>query len=147
MYGGGGITPDIFVDDERYLTKNSQDLMFNPNRLIFKYANEVKSKYRELYSFEEFKKNIYSKQNINLQNEQNDFFSWLDQIIISDDELKFNYEQDSILVNWDIINNRIKAEIASNIWGKDYGYHIRLDVDKPFQAALENLKSAEDLVK
>ena len=147
VYGGGGITPDLFVDDERYLTKNSQDLLFNPNRLIFKYANEVKSKYRELYSFEEFKKHIYSKQNINLQKEQKDFFNWLDQIITNDDELEFNYEQDSILINWDMINNRINAEVASNIWGKDYGYHIRLDIDKPFQTALENLKIAEDLVK
>ena len=147
VYGGGGITPDLFVDDERYLTKNSQDLLFNPNRLIFKYANEVKSKYRNLYSFEEFKKHIYSKQSINLQKEQKDFFNWLDQIITSDDELEFSYEQDSILINWDMINNRINAEIASNIWGKDYGYHIRLDVDKPFQTALQNLKIAEDLVK
>ena len=137
----------MFVDDERYLTKNSQDLLFNPNRLIFKYANEVKSKYRELYSFEEFKKHIYSKQNINLQKEQKDFFNWLDQIITNDDELEFNYEQDSILINWDMINNRINAEVASNIWGKDYGYHIRLDIDKPFQTTLENLKIAEDLVK
>ena len=58
VYGGGGITPDLFVDDERYLTKNSQDLLFNPNRLIFKYANEVKSKYRN-YIHLKNSKNIY----------------------------------------------------------------------------------------
>ena len=38
------------------------------------------------------------------------------------------------------------AEVASVIWGKDYYYHIFLNTDKQFQAALLNIEAARDFV-
>ena len=46
----------------------------------------------------------------------------------------------------DFISNRIKSEIASNIWGKDYLYVMRLDSDPQFQAALDNFINAKKLL-
>ena len=61
-------------------------------------------------------------------------------------EYSFEYNQDSLLLNWDFISNRIKSEIASNIWGKDYLYVMRLDSDPQFQSALDNFVNAQKLL-
>ena len=55
---------------------------------------------------------------------------------------KLEYSEDSLLLNWDFINNRIQSEIAANLWGKDYRYYIRLHIDKQFQTALNNFDLA-----
>ena len=54
---------------------------------------------------------------------------------------------DSLLVNWDVLNNRIQSELAANLWGKDYRYYIRLNADKQFQTALENFDIAKSFVE
>ena len=140
------ITKNKYINIKLDKLQNTFEIIDNNNIETFYSLVDLVNKIISIHN-KANKTSIEIKQNINLQKEQKDFFNWLDQIITSDDELEFSYEQDSILINWDMINNRINAEIASNIWGKDYGYHIRLDVDKPFQTALENLKIAEDLVK
>ena len=76
-----------------------------------------------------------------------DFFQWLDREIQTDDVQKLDYSEDSLLLNWDLINNRIQSEIAANLWGKDYRYYIRLHIDKQFQAALDNFELARSFVE
>ena len=51
------------------------------------------------------------------------------------------------MVNWDIVQNKINSEIASILWDKNYGYHIKLAIDKPFQSALNNFNLAKELIK
>ena len=75
------------------------------------------------------------------------FVNWLDSLIKNDDEYNLTYNQDSILVNWEFINNRIQSELASNLWGKDYLYFMRLNIDKQFQMALDNFDRAKLLIE
>jgi len=67
-----------------------------------------------------------------------EFFLWLKQqnIEFSEDELK---------EDWDYIENRILAEIASSIWGKEYLYKHRLTQDVQAQEALNHFNKAREL--
>ena len=141
VYGGGGITPDIFVEDKTTFTKDSGKLLRSSKRFLFKYANDIKHNYQHLQSFKTFKTFINKK-----EIDSKHFFKWIDYLINNDDEYSFEYNQDSLLLNWDFISNRIKSEIASNIWGKDYLYVMRLDSDSQFQSALDNFVNAQKLL-
>ena len=141
VYGGGGITPDIFIEDKIIFTKDAGKLLRSSKRFLFKYANDLKQNYVHLASFKEFK-SLINKKDINSKH----FFNWIDNLIGNEQEYSFEYNQDSLLLNWNFISNRIKSEIASNIWGKDYLYIMRLDSDPQFQAALDNFINAKKLL-
>jgi len=142
VYGGGGITPDIFVENNMLLTKDSQKLLYSPARYLFKYATEIKVDYTQYKTFDYFKKNVLNKE-ISAIN----FFSWLDKLIKQNNEYDLTYSQDSILLNWELINNRIQAELSSQLWGKDYLYYNRLKIDNQFQTAMENFDKAKALIE
>jgi len=148
VYGGGGITPDIFIDDNRYLTKNTQSILYNTNRFIFKYANHIKTNYKQYNSFNEFYiENGKPKTIGDTLEASKSFLTWLDKKILEDENIEIEYDKDSLLINWDIIQNQINSEVASSLWGKDYRYYMKLTIDKPFQAALENFNLAKELIK
>ena len=142
VFGGGGITPDIFVDNDIHLSKNTQDVIYSPQRIMFKYANHVKNHYDHFNNFDSFNKSILKK-----EFDPSLFVNWLDLLINNDDEYNLTYNQDSILINWEFINNRIQSELASNLWGKDYLYFMRLNIDKQFQMALDNFDRAKLLIE
>ena len=48
--------------------------------------------------------------------------------------------------DWDYLENRILADIASSIWGKDYYYNILLNEDRQFLTSLEHVQEAKALV-
>lgn len=140
VYGGGGITPDIHIIDDSYITKSTQKILYSPERLLFKYADNIKTKYKKYNSFKDFNKAQNSV--INSSN----FLNWLKNKL-DDDETIIEYQEDSLLVDWDFINNRIQSEIAANLWGKDYRYYMRLKMDKQFQTALDNFDLAKSFIE
>ena len=78
---------------------------------------------------------------------QTAFFSWVDNSLKENQDITLEYNIDSVLVNWEIIDNKINSELASSLWGKDYGYYMRLELDMPFKSALENFDLAKELAK
>jgi len=134
VYGGGGITPDIFISNDYDLQTETQKILTNPERLTFKYANVVIKDFEVNKSFIDFNNEIKQSSIININN----FIAWLNQI----DE-KFDVKNEDIIEDWAKIQNRIYAEIARILWGNDYYYHIMLNQDIQFQAALENLETAK----
>jgi len=143
VLGGGGITPDIFIAHKQ-ITKDAQALVFHPKRIIFKYANIIKSKYSNL-TFEQFLNQInMGKLKRNKALSFKKFKEWLKQL----DEKEFNIiNQDSLEHNWDYIMNTIVAEVGKNLWGKDSYYHLSLINDVQFQKGFENLNLAKDFLK
>ena len=129
VYGGGGITPDIYVPMSVEFTKITQLILSNPNRLLFKYAHNIKENYQNL-KFNTFLKRINNKETIKID----DFISWLKNL-----DKPLEIEQHDILKNWDYLKNRILSEIANIHWGKNYYYNVLLLEDKQFQKSLENL--------
>ena len=141
VYGGGGITPDIYISTDYDLQEATQKILSDPERLTFKYANLIIQDFEPDISFNEFKNKIKliddSKQLINI----NHFIMWINQL----DE-KFSFEQKDIIDDWGKIQNRLYADIARILWGNDYYYHIMLDKDVQFQEAINNLETAKSIL-
>ena len=71
VYGGGGITPDIIQKNEIKYNESTRKIYYHEDRLLFKYAGEIKENRIMLpYNLNELMTNY----EIN----QDNFFEWLD---------------------------------------------------------------------
>ena len=134
VYGGGGITPDIFAEQNLDLSKSTMKILAHPDRLIFKYAGELKNNIQEKYNhYINFRKNYLID-----GERKKEFVVWLEEqeIIFSEGEI----EDD-----WYYLENRILAETASSIWGKEYLFKHKLIQDVQVQKALNHFTEAREL--
>ena len=135
VYGGGGITPDIHVKSEIELEESTRNILTHPGRLTFNYAEllkiDVKTKFE---SFAEFNTGFELS-----KRDQKDFYKWLHS-------REIKYKEDELRSDWQYITNRIKAQIASALWGKPYMYKVLLDEDEIVQNALSRFSEARDLI-
>ena len=136
VYGGGGITPDIYSTSKLNLNKNTQMIYTSPERYIFKYAQFIKNKIYVFQSFEHFY-NYIQGNNLDI----NKFVDWFDN-----QSKKPEMSIENIDENWGFIENRIFAEIAGLLWGKDYLYHVLLEEDTQFQEAILNIDRAKEIM-
>ena len=140
VYGGGGINPDVFISSDNNFSDKTQLILINPNRLLFKYANNIKNDFKHINSFKNFNKNIVNSKSTSISITQ--FVDWVNSI---DGSIDLN-EKD-IIQDWNYLKNRIFANMASSFWGKNYYYKIMLNQDKQFSSAIENAYQARDLMK
>ena len=131
VYGGGGITPDIYVPYKSILTKETQKLLRNPHRPIFNFSSSYAT--QNDLGFKDFK-NYKQNWQVN-QSVYSQFLDYLDS-----DSISFN--PDSLLKDQPFIYNRIKSEIAGTIWGKDESTSIRLSLDNQVSEALKYFNEA-----
>ena len=132
VYGGGGITPDIYIPYKSNLTKETQDLLRNPERPLFNFSSTYATQSDlDLKDFKSFKMQWQVNQSI-----YSEFLDYLDS-----DSISFN--SDSLMKDKDFIYNRIKSEIAGTIWGKDEATSIRLDHDNQISEALKYFNEAD----
>jgi len=134
VYGGGGITPDIFSEQDLDLNKSSREILSHPERLTFKYAGELKTEIQNKYdNFNDFRSEY------KLDRKRRDkFISWLES-----QDIKFS--TDELQENWNYIQNRILAEAASSIWGKEFRYKQLLEEDVQVRVALNHFNEAREL--
>jgi len=136
VFGGGGITPDIYISNSLDLDQHAQKILTNPERYTFKYANKLITNFESFYSFKQFRDYVKNN-NIDI----NPFIDWINSL---DENLKVTNE--SLIKDWQEIENRIFAEIARSLWGNDYYYNIRLNNDTQFQEAINNLDEARAIL-
>ena len=136
VFGGGGITPDIYISNSLDLDQHAQKILTNPERYTFKYANKLIANFESFYNFKQFRD--YVKNN---SIDINPFIDWINSL---DENLKVTNE--SLIKDWQEIENRIFAEIARSLWGNDYYYNIRLNNDIQFQEAINNLDVAKSIL-
>ena len=135
VYGGGGITPDIYSELDLDLNSSTREILSHPDRLTFKFAGELKNEIQNKFgNFKDFTKSY----NLNGRR-KDDFFSWLET-----HEVEFEAEE--LEENWDYIQNRILSEAASSIWGKQYLFKKLLEADKQAQEALKHFEDARVLI-
>ena len=132
VYGGGGITPDIYVPYKSILTKETQKLLRNPERPIFNFSSSYAT--QNDLGFKDFK-NYKQNWQVN-QSVYSQFLDYLDS-----DSISFN--PDSLLKDQSFIYNRIKSEIAGTIWGKNESTSIRLSLDNQVSEALKYFNEAD----
>ena len=140
VFGGGGITPDIYVSNKNNFSDKTQILLTHPRRLLFKYANETKDNFEQKYkSFEKFNSIILKNKGFNISKDS--FLKW-----VNNQDEALNIESIDLDKDWVYLENRILADIASSIWGKNYYYNILLNEDNQFLTSLENTHKAKELV-
>ena len=133
VYGGGGITPDVYIPYKSNLTRQTQNLLRNPERPLFNFSSTYATQ-NDLGLNDDFK-NFKKKWQVN-QSIYSEFLDYLDS-----DSITVN--PDSLLKDKDFIYNRIKSEIAGTIWGKDEATSIRLDHDNQISEALKYFNEAD----
>ena len=135
VFGGGGITPDYHVKLELEFSEDTRNLLTHQDRLIFNYADELKSDVTDSYhDFNKFQLDFSLG-----KNKRKIFFKWLK-------EKELEFDKDELLENWTTIENRIKSQLASAIWGKSSMYMVLLENDKIAQEALNHFGDAKKLI-
>ena len=66
---------------------------------------------------------------------------------VNNNDVSLNLNVDNIQEDWEYLENRILANLASSIFGKDYYYYVLLNEDKQFLSSLEHIKDAKSLIK
>ncbi len=136
VYGGGGITPDIYIPYKNNINSHTIKVLRNPKRPFFNFASKKSLDIqKEFKSFNGFKTNWTMSDYM-----FNDFIQHL-----SSDSIKVN--KDSLIVDIDYIENQIKSELAGAIWGKNESANIRLSFDNQIIEALKHFNEADAFIK
>ena len=131
VYGGGGITPDIYIPYKSSINSETGKIFRNAKRPIFNFASKYASTHpNQFSSFSSFRDDWTVSTDI-----FNNFLYHLEQ-----DSIDVN--EDSLLVNTEFIFNRIKSEIAGSVWGKDEAANIRLKLDNQVIESLKHFNEA-----
>jgi len=132
VYGGGGITPDIYIPFKSTINSETGKVLRNPKRPIFNFASEYASNHpNEFSSFSDFR-DTWTVSN-----------TLFDSFLIHLEQDSIDVIQDSIRVNAGLIHNRIKSALAGSLWGKDEGANIRLLLDNQVIEALKHFNEAD----
>ena len=135
VYGGGGITPDIYVDSDLNLSKSSSEFLIHPDRLLFNFSDQIKNELDDKFkSIDDFIENYYLS-----ESHKSDL-----KIILQDLDDSFSNEDfDS---DWNYLENRIKAQVANALWGKSAMYKVHLNMDQIALEGMKQFKLAKDLL-
>ena len=136
VYGGGGIMPDFHIETKLDLSESSLNIFSHPDRIIFNFASLLNNEVSELHSNYNDFYNDFSIKNDHL----NKFINLLKEKNIS-------YTEEELNSDWNYIENRIKAEIASSIWGKQFLFKTYIKEDVQVQSAFDYFEDASKLIQ
>ena len=132
VYGGGGITPDVYIPYKNKINLETNKIIRNAKRPIFNFASRFSSEEKNTFnSFSSFKENWFVNDSL--------FNSFLDNLA----QDSIYVDLDSILIDHEYIKTTIKSEIAGSIWGKDEATNIRLELDNQVIEALKHFNEAD----
>ena len=136
VYGGGGITPDIYIPFKSTINIETAKILRNPKRPFFNFTSKRAVNYKgEFDSFDEFKNEWRVPESL-----FNNFLTHLESDSI-------NFVRDSLKIDMDFISNRIKSELAGSIWGKNESTNLRLLMDNQVIEALKHFNEADAFIK
>ena len=136
VYGGGGITPDIYVPYKNEINIETAKLMTNPKRPVFNFTSNYAQTFDNNFdTFNDFKNDWDVSAST--------FNSFLE--FLETDSIEFN--QDSLKLDQEYIKNRIKSELAGAIWGKNESTNIRLIYDNQVKEALKHFNEANAFIE
>ena len=133
VYGGGGITPDIYIPYSSKITNSIQKIIGHNKRPIFNWASSYADNYKLNENFDNYRS---FKNSWKLPREHHtDFLQYLKTEEIATDTVYTDEETE-------ILTLRIKAEIASVIWGRNEATGIRLKEDNQVQEGIKHFDEA-----
>ena len=135
VYGGGGITPDVYLPWETTSLEATRKLLWNSKRPIFNWAssfsNEIKGTITDYRDY----KNNWTLSDEDFQS----FIAYLDQEEIP-------YDTEAIEHDKLLLKTNIKAEIAGYLWGRNEAIGIRLTEDNQVMEALTHFDEAAEFI-
>ncbi len=137
VYGGGGITPDIFFKTQRDTTPQIvRNLYFSENRLFFTFVEDyIKDENLSEMDLNQFLK-TYSPNNGILKS----FSHYIEAS-------GFEYSKENFITYQKEIRNALKQTIATKIWGDEARYKVQLLQDKPLLESLNYFQESAALLK
>jgi carboxyl-terminal processing protease len=136
VYGGGGITPDIYIPFKSAINIETAKVLRNPKRPFFNFTSKYASNYKSKFtSFGDFKDNWVVPDSL------------FDSFILHLEEDSINVAADSLYANIHYIKNRIKSELAGSIWGKNESTNLRLIMDSQVIESLKHFNEADAFIK
>lgn len=134
VFGGGGIQPDVTVVFDLHLSKSTINLLNDPERLFFQFAEELAQVAKlEYSSFDQYLEHYLPGSELRKRLEL-----WLQ-------ERDYDPDADNLESDWDYIGNRISSEVAGIIWGKEALYQMRLKADNQVLSAMTLFEQAAEL--
>ncbi|MFQ6604363.1 MAG: S41 family peptidase [Fidelibacterota bacterium] len=131
VYGGGGITPDVYIPWENNTLEATRKLLWHSKRPIFNWASIYAARLRESEpDFETFRSDWTL-----LEEEFQEFLTYLKEEEIHFDSEAIEKDRDKIIVN-------IKAEIAGALWSRNEAVGIRLEQDNQVLEAQNHFPEA-----
>ena len=141
VYGGGGITPDIYIPRDAHIENETYKLLSNSKRPLFNWAsiyfsnNKVeKDTTEELNNYTKFRDH-WSLPEYEFQN----FLLYLKQEDI-------HYDSTATHNNKNYIMNHLKAEFAGILWGNNETWGIRRRTDNQVIEALKYFEEASAFI-
>ena len=136
VYGGGGISPDIQLDQAE--GPNEIQSKLEQSRLFFEFANEYATKNlsSDDMSFLDFLKNYQVPEKAVKSFESKALASTVVEL-----------KKEDIAANTDYIRSALKRELAGNLWGTAARYRVFLQGDTELAGALEHFSTAEQMAK
>ncbi|MAV64652.1 MAG: peptidase [Candidatus Marinimicrobia bacterium] len=131
VYGGGGITPDIYYRDTTKLAQPTLELVFNSNRPLFNYSESIKANHSQYKDFDLF----YENRSLNY----NDFYIWLKNN-------EYEISSEVLIKDWEYIENRLTAELANKIFDRNLYYKTIILNDAVVKESLKYFEQARLLL-
>jgi len=130
VYGGGGITPDIFSQNSQRLSETTVKILGDAERPIFNFAMSIAQKLNNTVDLNNYQIS---------DSEMDKFVKYLER------ETEIQVVEEDIVADFDFLRNRIKADVVINLGqslGKSMSYKIRAEIDEQIQESLKHFEEA-----
>ena len=135
VYGGGGITPDIYIPWKLEISPAMRKILSHPKRLLFNWSTLYIKNNREIpESYENFQLK-WNLPEVAMDN----FLSYVQK----EDK---NINIDKALEDRGYLEVILKSEIAGAKWGRNELWGIRVLADNQIISAIEYLEKAQNLI-
>ena len=136
VYGGGGVTPDIYIPYNLKLKTATREIMIHPNRLMFNWSTNFLNENNTVNgTYNEFQKSW----NVS-DNTLNNFLSYVSK---EDKTIKV----DSALTDKKYLKTMLKSEIAGAKWGINELWGVRVKADNQLMESLKHFDKADSFLK
>ena len=131
VYGGGGITPDVYIPWKSEISESTRKVMSHPKRLLFNWSttfvknnDSISKDYRDFQSNWSFSSDTFSK-----------FLSY-----VGDEDAEIDIQE--LKKDKEYLENILKSEVAGVKWGRDELWGVRVKVDSQVLGALKHFNEA-----
>ena len=137
VYGGGGITPDVFLEDPATISRDLAQVRRHDIRFFFKLASDYAADHPELATdWSGFMKDFELDDAL-----MDDIYSKI--FALEDLEL----DEEKIRGDESTIRYYFKSELAGKLWGRNEQYQVRTQMDNQIQEARQHFGDARRIAE